>query len=123
MALVGYLEGVDPVVLTRLTLHGVETLPLSNGVDQHGKNITLLTPSDKVSLVVGYFHKVVPVSGIALPPEYLLQACRLYKIPVLLLVPKEEIPKAEKMLSSVKEAVEFIDPQEAFQAIKEKLNF
>ncbi|MEW6367647.1 MAG: hypothetical protein AB1714_23700 [Acidobacteriota bacterium] len=111
---VGYLEGTDPLLLTRWASKGVETYPLSNGVDQHGKNMTLITSADNFSLVIGYLHKILPVSGIALAPEYLLKACELYHVPVFLLVPKEDTVGAKRTLRNVGDFVTFVDPHEAF---------
>ena len=38
MKIIGYMLGTDPEVLTQLLLEGYETLPLSNGYDNHGNN-------------------------------------------------------------------------------------
>ena len=117
MAIVGYLEGTDSVLLTRLACRGIETLPISNGADSHGKVIGILTPDDNVSVVVGYLHKLVPVAGVALTPKNLLQACMVYNIKVLIMVPEEEHETAGKILSSVADFVEYVDPAEAYRSI------
>ena len=59
MATIGYLEGTDPLVLSRLAVKGIGTLPLSNGFDNHGKFINTITEHDQISLVVGYLHKIM----------------------------------------------------------------
>ena len=59
MVTVGYLEGTDPVMLSRLAAGGVGTLPLSNGVDNHGKFINAITERDEIDLVVGPLHKIM----------------------------------------------------------------
>jgi len=112
---IGYLEGTDPLLLTRLAVKGVETFPLSNGVDQHGKNMTLITSADNFSLVIGYLHKILPVSGIALSPEHLLKACEVYHIPVFLLVSKVDTAAAKRTLRRVGDFVTFVDPYDAFR--------
>ena len=86
MAIVGYLEGTDPVVLSKLTAQGVQTLPLSNGMDSHGKDINLIAKEDGISVIVGYLHKVVPVTGIDLSIEDVLQNCRAHSIPVFIII-------------------------------------
>jgi hypothetical protein len=118
---VGYLEGTDPLLLTRLAVKGVETFPISNGVDQHGKNITLITSADGFSLVTGYLHKILPVSGITLAPEYLLRACEVYRVPVFLLVSKMDVAAAKRALRDVKDFVTFVDPRNAFTKIAKYL--
>lgn len=119
--IIGYLEGTDPLLLTRLAVKGVETFPLSNGVDQHGKNMTLITSEDGFSLVIGYLHKILPVSGIALKPEYLLRACEVYRIPVFLLVSKVDTAEAKKTLRDVGDFVTFVDPRSAFVKVAKYL--
>jgi hypothetical protein len=118
---IGYLEGTDPLLLTRLASKGVETFPLSNGVDQHGKNMTLITSADNFSLVIGYLHKILPVSGIALAPEYLLKACQVYRVPVFLLVSKVDTAAAKRTLKNVGDFVTFVDPREAFEKTAKRL--
>ena len=59
MARVGYLEGTDPLLLSSLTAEGIETLPVANTWDGHGKPINQLGKGE-VNLVVGYLHKVIP---------------------------------------------------------------
>ena len=63
MKIIGYMLGTDPEVLTQLLLEGYETLPLSNGYDNHGKYITHLTTEDHISLIVGYLHKFLPLAS------------------------------------------------------------
>jgi hypothetical protein len=118
---VGYLEGTDPLLLTRLAVKGVETFPLSNGVDQHGKNMTLITSADNFSLVIGYLHKILPVWGIALAPENLLKACEVYRVPVFLLISKVDTAAAKKALRNVGKIVSFVDPRDAFKKVAKLL--
>ena len=58
MKIVGYLDGTDGLFLTNLAIKGVDTLPLSNGWDNHGKYLGHITKQDNIALVVGYLHKV-----------------------------------------------------------------
>ena len=57
MARIGYFEGTDPLLLTRLAVEGIETLPLSNTWDHYGKYVNHLY-RDEVDVIVGYLHKV-----------------------------------------------------------------
>ncbi len=119
MAIVGYLEGTDPEVLTRLAIRGIGTLPLSNGADNHGKYIAHLTPADGVSLVVGYLHKLTPIAGMGLKPADMLFACKTHNIPVLLIVPREDHDKARTVLDEVIDYVKCVDPAELYDRIIE----
>ena len=62
MKKVGYLEGTNSTYLTRLALHGVDTLPLGNGADNHGKYIGFIDRADAIDLVITYYHKIVPLN-------------------------------------------------------------
>ncbi len=117
MATVGYFEGTDPVVLTRLASKGIGTLPLSNGVDTHGKYVVHLTREDDVSVVVGYLHKVLPANGVHFTPRDLLFACVTHDIPVLLIVEKAFHDSAGERLGEVSERVTLVDPADLYDAI------
>ena len=104
MKKVGYLEGTNSTYLTRLALRGVDTLPLGNGADNHGKYIGFIDRSDAIDLVITYFHKIVPLTGQNTSPQSMLQACQLNKIPVLIIAPKELHDKAKEWLLQLGEA-------------------
>jgi len=117
MATVGYLEGTDPITLTRLAAKGIGTLPLSNGFDMHGKYVVHLTPSDGVSVVVGYLHKVLPANGIAVAPRDLLFACTSHEIPVILVAEKAFHDTARDRLGEMQGRVKLVDPADLHAAI------
>jgi len=120
MKIIGYMEGTDPQVLTQLLLEGFETYPLSNVFDNHGKNITLVTTEDHISLVIGYLHKFIPVA-----PQFsmtdILSSVRVYKIPVIFIVPKEIQDKADALVAKVGVDYRIVDPSELLENILEVL--
>jgi len=99
MKTVGYTEGTNPEALTNLALEGYETLPLSNGWDNHGKYIAHINPTDNLALVVGYFHKFMPIAKEYSISEEILSSLKIYKIPVVFIVPNDNQAKAKKMLT------------------------
>jgi hypothetical protein len=101
MKRIGYLEGTDPGFLTKLVCMGHETMPIGNGIDNHGKNIALISSADKVDLIVGYLHKISPLPGVTNSLRMYLTPAIIYNIPMLLLAPKETLGYAKKMLSEV----------------------
>ena len=117
MATVGYFEGTDPIVLTRLAAKGTGTLPVSNGFDLHGKYVVHLAPQDGVSVVVGYLHKVLPANGIAVAPRDLLFACTSHEIPVILVVEKSFHDAAGVRLGEMQGRVKLVDPADLYEAI------
>jgi hypothetical protein len=102
-----------------LAAKGIETLPLSNGFDSHGKYVAHLTKDDDVSAVVGYLHKVLPTSKRDITPEDVLYACRTHAIPVLLIVPSSDKGAASKVLGKITEHVILVDPSDLYDKIME----
>ena len=121
MKVVGYLEGTDPRYLTEITAKGIATVPLSNGADNHGRFIGHLTKGDNVSMVVGYFHKVIPPAEFYLTPQDILHACLTHDIPVVLLAPKEIHSDCHKMLGKLSGNVSIIDPEKMLSETLSKL--
>ncbi len=111
MKTVGYLEGTDALFLTKLVANGIDTLPLGNGADNHGKYIGLLTKSDNISLVIGYLHKVIPISERTIAPKDMLYACKLHKLQVMLIAPAEIHPDAKRLLKEAAGDVMLVDPK------------
>lgn len=120
MKIIGYMEGTDPQVLTQLLLEGYETYPLSNVFDYHGKNITLVTTEDHISLVIGYLHKFIPVA-----PQFsmtdILSSVKVYKIPIIFIVPKEIQDKADKLVADMGVDYRLSDPADLLKNILEVL--
>jgi len=118
MEIIGYMQGTNPEVLTQLLVEGYETFPLSNVFDNHGKNITLVTTEDHISLVVGYLHKFIPVA-----PQFsmtdILSSVKVYKIPIIFVVPRGIQDKAEKLVTDMGIDYKLADPSELFKVILE----
>jgi hypothetical protein len=96
---IGYLGGTDPMFLSHCAALGIATVPLSNGYDNHGKYINMLSKEDNVGLVVAPFHKLIPPTGSTRKPVDFLVACRINKIPVLVVAPEKSIGRARKKLA------------------------
>jgi len=99
MKTIGYLEGTDPEFLTKLVCMGYKTMPIGNEIDNHGKNIAFISIADKVDLIVGYLHKVSPLPTMTKSLKEYLTPGIIHHIPILLLVPKETLPHAKKIVS------------------------
>jgi hypothetical protein len=120
MKVLGYLEGTDPNILTSVMLEGYETLPLSNGWDNHGKHLTLLNPADNISLVVGSLHKFLRLEDMSIFSA-MLATVKAYDIPVLFVTPKDFHDKAAKLIDDKELKYEFVDPANLSEAIMAKL--
>jgi len=114
---VGYFEGTDPLLLTRLVANDVDTVPISNGLDGHGKEIRYLTRADEIVVVIGYLHKVVLLDEMRMTIEEMLFSCSAYEIPVLLIMPEDLVDSGERVLGSVPKGVRFVTPETAFDEV------
>jgi hypothetical protein len=117
MATVGYMEGIDPLVLTRLTVRGIGTLPLSNGFDNHGKFITSLARRDEVDVVVGHLHKVVRTQRQGFHPRDLLQPCLDGGMVVMIVVPQDDHILARQLLGPLCADIVLVDPARLYESI------
>jgi hypothetical protein len=96
MKKIGYMDGTDPLLLTKLAVAGVETAPLGNGYDNVGRYLGYINPADGIDAVVGYFHKFLPLED--------------SNIPVFVVVPKEDAAKAKEEMGDCGSNVKFVDP-------------
>lgn len=103
---IGYLEGTDSFLLTKLYVKGHGTMPCSNHWDHHGKLVTLLKKGE-IKALVGFVHKVLPPTQEDRPTPYdLLHACKIHEIPVFLIAPAGCEADCEKLLG--KDALDFV---------------
>ena len=121
MVIVAYLEGTDPLVLTKLAAVGIGTIPVSNGFDDHGKYVNHITSNDGVSVVIGYLHKVIPTSVMTLTPRDLLFSCVTLNIPVLLIAEESDHQKAKSLLGDVADYVRLVDPGKLYESVLETI--
>jgi hypothetical protein len=121
MPTIGYMEGTDPLTLTRLSASGIGTMPISNGFDNHGKFINNLSERDQVALLVGYLHKFLATQQQGFFVEDLLQACRESHIQVLVLAPETDHPLARRALATVSDIIALIEPSRLFDEAAHRL--
>jgi len=120
MARVGYFEGTDPLLLSKLAAEGVETLPVANTWDGHGRFVNHLGKGE-VDVAVGYLHKVIPAELEHSTPADLLFACKNFDIPVVLVVPEASREKAKKFLGDVGPNVYVVGPDDLESQVRKHL--
>ena len=103
----------------------METLPLANTWDGHGKYVNHLGKGE-VNVVVGYFHKVIPAEQertamFELILDNLLSSCKVYEIPVLLIVPTRLREKAKAILGEPGKWVHLVSPEELEAQVRRHL--
>lgn len=109
---VGYFEGTDSTLLTSFICSGFDTLPVSNGVDHHGKSAYLINDKEKYDILIGYVHKLYHPERFHLPYQRLFHICSTYSIPLLIEVPANLQDKAKALMPEAPDVVEFLDPTE-----------
>ena len=125
LARIGYFEGTDPLLLSKLAAEGVETLPLANTWDGHGKPVNHLNKGE-VNVVLGYLHKIIPTeekrtSMFEIMLDNMLAACKVHSIPVLLIAPANLHDKAKKLLGETRSNVLLVAPEELETQIRKYL--
>lgn len=121
---VGYFEGTDSTLLTALVCEGYDTLPVSNGRDNHGTHVRLINDENRYDLLVGYVHKIfAPEDALPADASYqdVFHICRTYSIPLLLEVPDGLQDKARALLQDPPDIVRFVDPNDMERVAKEIL--
>jgi hypothetical protein len=112
---VGYLSGTDSATLSQLAASGVNTIPLSNGWDNHGKYIEAVTVSDNLGAIVGYFHKLVAPSEAS--PSGFLNGARIHKIPVVVVCPANVMTQAKEILGDSGKKLHWATPDQVYHEV------
>ena len=118
---VGYFEGTDSTLLTSFICAGYDTLPVSNGVDSHGRSVYRINAKEKYDILIGYFHKLYHPERLKLPYQKLFHICSTYSIPLLIEVPHHLQEDAMALMPGAPDVVEFLDPSEILDRALELL--
>lgn len=118
---IGYFEGTDSTLLTSFICAGYDTLPVSNGVDHHGKSVYSINDKEKYDILIGYVHKLYHPDRFNLPYERLFHTCSTYGIPLLIEVPSGLQDKARALMPEAPDVVEFLDPADILDRALELL--
>ena len=118
---IGYFEGTDSLWLTTLVAKGYDTMPVSNGYDNHGKNVRLYNMNNRDNVVIGYLHKVIGPINMDATTEDILHACAVYSIPVILACPRELQDGAKPKLGKMAEHVQLVDPAGMIAAVEQAM--
>ncbi len=123
--IVGYFEGTDSTLLTGLVCDGHDTVPISNGFDNHGMHVRIINNENKVDLLIGYVHKIFAPEDSVQPGgvtyEDIFHVCRTFDIPLLLEVRSDRQQAARNLFNEIPDVVEFVDPDEIFEKAREIL--
>jgi len=120
---VGYFDGTDSMLLTALVCDGYDTIPVSNGRDNHGRHVRLINDKNRVDLLIGYVHKIIAPEGEArekgdVNSEDLFHICRILEIPLLLEIPHALQPRAIELLENPPNIVRLVDPADTLDVAR-----
>lgn len=123
---VGYFEGTDSTLLTTLICDGYDTIPVSNGRDNHGRHVRLINDKNRVDLLIAYLHKIVAPDGEAREKsdvvfQDLFHICRILEIPLLLETPTALQPRAAELLQNPPDIVKLVDPADMLDVARRLL--
>ena len=113
---IGYFAGTDSRLLTYLICHGYDTIPISNGLDNHGRHVRRINENNRLDLLVGYLHKIWSPDYAETQYQDIFHICRAFRMPLLLEVPSELQELAKALLEEMPEEVRFVDPSEIVEA-------
>lgn len=123
--IVGYFDGTDSAVLTDLVCDGYDTVPISNGFDNHGMHVRIINNENRVDVLIGYVHKIYsPVdsttSGGVIYQD-VFHISRTFDIPLILIIDRALHDKVRGLLHDTPPCVHFVDPTDLLSTIKEIL--
>jgi hypothetical protein len=119
---VGYFDGTDPAVLTSLTCDGCDTIPISNGLDNHGQHVRQLNEENKVDILLGYLHKIYAPEGEETQAADIFHICQTYQIHFLVIVPREQHVCAREKFAHCPSIVQFVDPSDVLATARQLLS-
>jgi hypothetical protein len=123
---IGYFDGTDSALLTDLVCDGYDTLPISNGFDNHGMHVRIINNENRVDLLIGYLHKIYSPEGStpagAVTYQDVFHVCRTFDVPLILEVSSDLHDKARALLVDVPPSVRLVDPSEALSTVREILD-
>lgn len=121
---IGYFDGTDSELLTALICEGYDTVPIANGLDNHGQHARLINDQNRYDLLISPLYKIyAPENHDADTVTYqdLLRICGTYSIPLVITVPHSLIGRACELLGDPPDIVRFVDPSDMFRVADEIL--
>ena len=122
---IGYFDGTDSALLTDLVCEGYDTLPVSNGFDNHGMNVRIINNENRVDVLVAYLHKIyspedmIPAGAVTY--QDIFHVCRTFDIPLVLEVDRDLHDKARALMVDAPPCILFVDPSDTLKKVRQLL--
>jgi hypothetical protein len=121
---IGYFDGTDSALLTALVCAGHDTIPIANGLDNHGQHARLINDHNRYDLLISPLYKIyAPEDHDADTVTYedVFRTCRTYWIPLIINVPRELDRRARELLGEIPDVVRLVDSEDMFATAEEIL--
>ena len=121
---VGYFDGTDSILLTTLICEGYDTIPIANGLDNHGQHARLINDQNRYDLLLSPLYKIyAPENAEPETVTYqdVFRVCRTYSIPLLIDVPEQLQAKARELLGDPPDIVRLVEPADMYRVATEIL--
>ena len=122
---VGYFEGTGSPLLAELVCDCYDTIPISNGFDNHGMNVRIINNENRVDVLVGYLHKIYSPAGMTpsgvVTYQDVFHVCRTFDIPLVLVVDRDLHDKASALFVNAPPCVKLVDPSEILKVVRQIL--
>ncbi len=121
---IGYFDGTDPDLLTALICDGYDTVPIANGLDNHGQHARLINDQNRYDLLLTPLYKIyAPEDADADTVTYqdVFRICRTYSIPLIVTVPTPLASRARQLLGDPPDIVRLADPDDMLKVAEEIL--
>lgn len=123
--IIGYFEGTDAALLTDLVIDGYDTLPISNGFDNHGMHVRIINNENRVDVLIGYLHKIYSPEGLtpagAVTYQDVFHVCRTFDVPLVLEVDAELHDEARALMVDAPPCVKYADPSDTLKIVRKIL--
>lgn len=122
---IGYFDGTSSDLLTALICDGHDTIPISNGLDNHGQHARLINDQNRYDLLIAPLHKIyAPEEPDPDTVTYqdVFRICRTYSIPLVVNVPADLQERARTLLGEPPDVVRLVDPAEALDTARRLLD-
>jgi len=112
---VGYFDGTDSNLLTALICAGHDTMPIANGLDNHGQHARLINDDNRYELLLAPLYKIYAPEehdGDTVTCQDMFRICGTYSIPLLIAVPDDLQSRAIEIVGEIPDVVRLVDPGE-----------
>ena len=122
---IGYFDGTDSDLLNALICAGHDTIPISNGLDNHGQHARLINDHNRYDLLLAPLYKIYAPEhhdSDTVTYQDVFRICRTYSIPLIITVSRSLDTQARDLLGDPPAVVRLADTADTFAVAEELLH-